>query len=401
MQKLGEKHLSGLEKKMNAKSLFKLASQISLIILLIFSIINSQLAFAFTMNSFSGGSFEDTTSIGEDNQSDDGAPSPPLPPQYNPDNDNHDDVIKPDPGGIGEEPPDFGQWDEDGVLRRLDVLVVYTTEAKNDWAPFGGIQNQINIAINDLNESFINSNVNLEAALVHSQEVLYTESGDVQTDLPRLQNPADGFLDVAHDLREAHHADLVHLIVGMDTFGCGMSFVPDVWLSPTYVRQEWEKWMFSVSNSTCTSINKTFAHEIGHNLGLAHDRDHTSGPGSFDFSYGFLQSGNFRTIMAYGAPTVRINHFSNPDVLFNGVPTGISIQEEDSANNAFTLSLNAEGAISARVKPGDVNDDGFVNTQDLLLLLAHWGLDVDPYDIDNSSSVDTPDLLILLANWTS
>jgi len=50
---------------------------------------------------------------------------------------------------------------------------------------------------------------------------------------------------------------------------------------------------------------------------------------------------------------------------------------------------------------GDINNDGVVNTTDLLLLLAAWGeCDGCPEDINGDGLVNTADLLMLLANWT-
>ena len=48
--------------------------------------------------------------------------------------------------------------------------------------------------------------------------------------------------------------------------------------------------------------------------------------------------------------------------------------------------------------PADLNDDGSVNTADLLILLAAWGTE-GPGDIDGDGLVATPDLLQLLAAW--
>jgi len=51
--------------------------------------------------------------------------------------------------------------------------------------------------------------------------------------------------------------------------------------------------------------------------------------------------------------------------------------------------------------PGDINDDGVVNTVDLLMLLGDWGDPNSPADIDGDGDVDTADLLILLGAWGS
>jgi bacillopeptidase F len=48
--------------------------------------------------------------------------------------------------------------------------------------------------------------------------------------------------------------------------------------------------------------------------------------------------------------------------------------------------------------PEDINGDGVVDTEDLLILLGNWGTDGDG-DIDNNGVVETADLLALLAAW--
>jgi hypothetical protein len=51
-------------------------------------------------------------------------------------------------------------------------------------------------------------------------------------------------------------------------------------------------------------------------------------------------------------------------------------------------------------KPGDIDHDGDVDTQDLLALLAAWGpCEGCPEDLNGDGIVNTEDLLTLLANW--
>jgi hypothetical protein len=79
----------------------------------------------------------------------------------------------------------------------------------------------------------------------------------------------------------------------------------------------------------------SFTHELGHNVGLQHSDGYESSGGSF------------RTIMAYGS-VVRIDRFSNPDLLYNGYRTGTSSQDSASIlndNGSTTASLVATKVI--------------------------------------------------------
>src|SRR4030095_17019931 len=71
---------------------------------------------------------------------------------------------------------------------------------------------------------------------------------------------------------------------------------------------------FSVVRRSFAVGNYTFAHELGHNMGCAHDRQNSSGHGAFAYSYGYRFTGNdntlYRTVMSY-APGTRIPYFSN------------------------------------------------------------------------------------------
>lgn len=56
----------------------------------------------------------------------------------------------------------------------------------------------------------------------------------------------------------------------------------------------------------------SLAHELGHNLGNAHDKANSSFPGVFSYSYGKGTSGQFGTIMSYISPRVAL--FSSPQL---------------------------------------------------------------------------------------
>merc|ERR1712107_536959 len=68
----------------------------------------------------------------------------------------------------------------------------------------------------------------------------------------------------------------------------------------------------------------TFGHELGHNMGLDHDK-YADVTRNTPYSQGYhLPGTRYRTIMGYshGDHRLRANHYSNPRVNFKDVPTG-------------------------------------------------------------------------------
>ena len=69
----------------------------------------------------------------------------------------------------------------------IDLLVLYTEAVKNSVI---NIQDDIAAAMSELNDSMSNSNISLNVNLASTYEVNYQESGLLDTDLLRLQDPA-------------------------------------------------------------------------------------------------------------------------------------------------------------------------------------------------------------------
>jgi hypothetical protein len=216
------------------------------------------------------------------------------------------------------------------IATTLDLLMVYTPEAR---IAAGGseedIQALMELSVELANESFQNSGIAVKLRLVHSEEVDYDEENDI-ADLTRLQKPNDGYMDDIHELRDQYQADLVSLVANMKSY-CGLSYVLD---HPE--NEDFEYWAFSSVNYRCAASNLSLAHEIGHNVGMAHNRENAQVAGAFAYSFGhqFLVEGvPYRTVMAY-QPGMRIPYYSSPDVYYLGVPTGSPEQ-----NNALTLAI--------------------------------------------------------------
>lgn len=221
----------------------------------------------------------------------------------------------------------------------IDVMVVYTTAAKNANGGQSGIETLIALGISLANTALTNSQINTQFRLIHTAEMSYPESGDYNTDLSRLRGTTDGFLDDVHTLRNTYKADLVTLIEDNIGAACGVAYVMDA------VSSSFANWAFSVVEDDCIS-SYTLAHELGHNMGSMHDRME-GGTGAYPYSFGHKEAGKYRTIMAYPCTPAcsRINHYSNPTVQYQGTwATGIdhTADPANSADNAraFTNALN-------------------------------------------------------------
>jgi hypothetical protein len=100
-------------------------------------------------------------------------------------------------------------------------------------------------------------------------------------------------------------------------------------------------------------LDTTFAHELGHNMGDAHDRANATSPGAYSYSYGYVGNGTngFSTIMAYGTDTqTPLAVFSNPNIsTCQNTPCGVADSSSSSADNVH--SMNNTAALIAQFKP--------------------------------------------------
>lgn len=224
----------------------------------------------------------------------------------------------------------------EGVI--IDVLVVYTDDAADASSD---ISAEVQLMIDVTNNALAASGISPRVRLIHSAEVEYAESNSSATDLDRLEDDDDGFMDQAHTLRETYGADLVTLIVESLSGGaCGRAN-----LSITSSGNS--NWAFGVVRRSCAVGNLSFPHEIGHNLGCRHDWyvDGTNNsPFTYNHGYKVVAEG-WRTIMSYNnecsansTSCTRLAYFSNPDTLHptTSTPMGIAEGNASAADNRKT-----------------------------------------------------------------
>ncbi|MDP7062181.1 MAG: M12 family metallo-peptidase [Planctomycetota bacterium] len=224
-----------------------------------------------------------------------------------------------------------------GSITEIDVMVVYTTPAKNLMGGATSTNSKINLAMAKTNAAFADSGVNQEVRLVHTEEMVgYNEPSSFNQMLQDLQRNNDGKMDNVHSLRTQYGADCVSLLC-MNSQYCGLAYLM------TNVSASFRSWAFSVVNYSCMQNSQTLAHELGHNFGSNHDPQNASS-GAYSYSFGFRTSNNqYRTIMAYW-PGTEIDRWSGPNVSYNGYTMGNSSQDN-------VRSLNNTASTAASWKP--------------------------------------------------
>jgi hypothetical protein len=84
----------------------------------------------------------------------------------------------------------------------------------------------------------------------------------------------------------------------------------------------------------------------------------------------------------------------------SGYTIGAWSDGRDDEGDLYAQNVNIDGTLGVTEMPGDIDGDGDVDVEDLLLLLAAWGTADPDADIDGNGIVDVQDLLLLLASWT-
>lgn len=217
----------------------------------------------------------------------------------------------------------------------IDVLIVYTPNAKAVAGGSTGISYVANLAMELANDAYQRSLCTQRVRLVHLAQVQYYESGSAQTDLEALTRPADGVMDQVITWRRDYRADLVHLFLAQaDLSDLG-------WLNNFSTFNE--TWTFSVSVVSLVETD-TFTRAVGSNMGLDHDWHPPPHQTPYPYSFGYAFTGNsgirWGTLMSnQGIQRIRLH--SNPNVLWDGVPAGQPLTSPTPAYAALSLNNTA------------------------------------------------------------
>lgn len=247
--------------------------------------------------------------------------------------------------------------DEGVALVVIDNLVVYP---ENVVAAAGSEANLQNIAAQGIalaNDAHITTNTGMYINLIHSARLTgYTDTGNQNTDLDRVTNLSDGYIDEVHTWRDTYGADFVHM---MHSVGGGLGWRPN-FASTSSGRPDLG---FSVTGWN-SFASFTPAHELGHNMNLSHSKFQSSNVGNPTDPTGTdaagwhwhpngdpAVSGNC-SVMSYTAYTGEAGHakvglFSDPNIVHNGQPAG----DITHANAARVLRAYKNIYASYRTRP--------------------------------------------------
>lgn len=255
------------------------------------------------------------------------------------------DIAIPAPGSLGARPLNQPMPSAGSVIPRIRVLVLYTDRAASEASAAGKtIQDEAALAISLANSAY-------EATAMRPYRLHLAGARPVGC---RYDETSGGYSQILYDvtdattcigrrasiMRDRRQADLVAVLRGNGSY-CGVA-----WVNENPVGRD--RTGFSVTSRNCIS-NQSFSHEVGHNLGLQHDRYVSSGTQS-EFNFGFVAlSDRIRTVMAYnsqcsdqGTSCSRVPVFSNivRAGYWSGVKVGRSLRQGDAPDNRSMLRQN-------------------------------------------------------------
>ncbi len=223
-----------------------------------------------------------------------------------------------------------------------DVLILYTATSASKWGQ-ATLESMVQSAVQAANQAYQNSQAGVTLNVVGLKQASITEGSGMAATVDRLKSNS-----TVRSMRDSLAADMV-VLIAENTDYCGYA---TLWYSYTSTSSNWDA--YAAVQSSCLS-SQTLAHEVGHLQQLDHNRENKTGLAAYDYSYGYrlCTTGGFRDIMSYACSTSvpRINYFSNPNVTYNGYPTGISYEASPStsADTARTLNNTAKLVASYRV----------------------------------------------------
>ncbi|MDG1752161.1 MAG: Calx-beta domain-containing protein [Thalassotalea sp.] len=209
----------------------------------------------------------------------------------------------------------------------VSVLFVYSLSAETLYQ--GDVTTRLNHLVEVTNQIYIDSEVNMQIEIADTLVVDYPDEILSEQALDDITYQSHEAFTNIENIRFEAGADMVALLrpnMDADTV-CGIAWGnSEVNNSINY--------MYSHTSIDCPDYVN--AHEMGHNMGLAHSLDQGDEGYSFPFARGYRVSdpdNGFSTVMAYSTSNAgKVYKFSNPNVLCTELACGID--KSDTVNGA-------------------------------------------------------------------
>ena len=208
----------------------------------------------------------------------------------------------------------------------IDLAAFWTRKVRAAEGGTDKVRALIDAGVANVNAALERSGASVRFQLVAAVELDYEETGDSHLDLARFSRPADGHMDEVPAIAASYAADVSYL------------FVTEGTVSGTASGELGLVYWWSV-------LSLVFPHELGHNLGLQHDRftEIRAGGEPTGYDHGYVNQVPFEaggdttrgwlTVMAYSGQCGNANvhcpwlpYFSNPENVYpddDGDPMGI------------------------------------------------------------------------------
>mgnify|MGYP000751870024 FL=1 len=209
----------------------------------------------------------------------------------------------------------------------ISVLFVYSLSAEALYQ--GDVTTRLNHIIEVTNQIYIDSEVNIQIEIADTLAVDYPDEILSEQALDDITYKTHEAFTNIENIRFEAGADMVALLrpnMDADTV-CGIAWGNDEVINSI-------NYMYSHTSIDCPDYVN--AHEMGHNMGLAHSQAQGNEGYSFPFARGYRISdpdSGFSTVMAYSVSNAgKIYKFSNPEILCTELACGID--RNDTVNGA-------------------------------------------------------------------
>ncbi|MDT0605204.1 Calx-beta domain-containing protein [Thalassotalea castellviae] len=212
-------------------------------------------------------------------------------------------------------------------MATIKVLFVYSLTAETLYD--GDVTTRLNHLVEVTNQIYLDSEVNMQIAIADTLAVDYPDEILSEQALDDITYQSHEAFTNIENIRYEAGADMVALLrpnMPEDTV-CGIA-----WGN----REVNNSIGFMYSHTSIDCADYVNAHEMGHNMGLAHSLAQGDTGYSFPFARGYRVEdvlNGFSTVMAYSTATAgKVYKFSNPNILCTEIACGID--RNDTVNGA-------------------------------------------------------------------